>query len=255
MVSASQVGRSAREGSRNSAAQAAIPTTAPAVASARAVPAGGGWREGCVVLFIGSISARGGGGVQTVAAGAVPQPLTGCRQSVSAREAGYVTILMAAGRAERQGCPTCAYQAIRNPIMTQPLDTALALAQANVRLGVQLSDGWRDTGQQLADLGRRCVAEAADEARDALGKGPMGTLQLKARHGCWQDFIDETEVLHLHQVNRVEAAVDAWRDSLSKALHTEGNLPFETFVNVWLEVAKLASSAGRRRTPGFPLPE
>ena len=139
--------------------------------------------------------------------------------------------------------------------MPQPLDTALALAQANVRLGLQLADGWRDTGQKLADLGRRCVAEAADEARDALGKGPGGVLDLKARHGCWQDFIDETEVLHLRQMNQAEEAVDAWRASVGKALHSEGNLPFETFVNVWLEVAKLTTSAGKRRLVGFPLPE
>ncbi|AHE55816.1 hypothetical protein [Sphingomonas sanxanigenens] len=139
--------------------------------------------------------------------------------------------------------------------MPQPLDTVLALAQANVRLGLQLADGWRDTGQKLADIGRRCVTEAADEARDALGKTAGDALPSKPRTGCWQDIIDETEVLHLFQVNRAEAAVDAWRESVGKALHSEGNLPFETFVNVWLELAKLASGAGKRRMAGFPLPE
>ena len=139
--------------------------------------------------------------------------------------------------------------------MLQPLDTALALAQANVQLGLRLADGWRDTGQKLMDLGGRCVSEAADEARDALTKGAADALSLKARHGCWQDFIDETEVLHMRHIGQAEAAVDDWRARVRTALHAEGNLPFETFVNVWLELAKLSGGAGLRRPHGFPLPE
>lgn len=139
--------------------------------------------------------------------------------------------------------------------MTQPLDTALALAQANLRIGLQLADGWRDTGRKLIDLNRRCVSEAAGEVRDALSSGPGGALALKARHGCWQDFIDEAEVLHMRQLDQAETALEEWRGKVSKALHTEGNLPFETFVNVWIEVSKLASGAGARRPRGFPLPE
>ncbi|SEQ98738.1 hypothetical protein [Sphingobium sp. YR768] len=120
--------------------------------------------------------------------------------------------------------------------MAQPLENVVALAQANIRLGLKLAETWRESGQKLIELGTKGVAEIGEETRVALASSlsaDKGT-SVNSVNGHWQDMLAEVEAVRIATAQEMEAAVGDWRKSWAEALTLDANLPAETLFKPWL---------------------
>jgi hypothetical protein len=135
--------------------------------------------------------------------------------------------------------------------MPQPLDNVLALAQANLRLGLKLAETWRESGQKLIELSGRGTSEIADEARLALTRGAAdkdGTAATSVA-GPWQDVIAEAETVRIATAQQIEAAVQDWQRSLSAAMTIDSGASFETFLKPWLAMTKPGTGPSDKAPP------
>ncbi|MFT3966935.1 MAG: hypothetical protein QM690_13740 [Sphingobium sp.] len=128
--------------------------------------------------------------------------------------------------------------------MAQPLENVVALAQANIRLGLKLAETWRESGQKLIELGTKGASEISEETRLALANGlsteKAGTVN--SVNGHWQDMLAEIEAVRTATAQEIETAVGDWRKSWAEALTVEPTtLPVETLFKPWLALVRPAA--------------
>lgn len=129
--------------------------------------------------------------------------------------------------------------------MAQPLENVVALAQANIRLGLKLAETWRESGQKLIELGTKGASEISEETRLALANGlsTEKTGSVNSVNGHWQDMLAEVEAVRTTTAQEIEAAVGDWRKSWAEALTIEPTLPVETLFKPWLALAQSVTPA------------
>lgn len=127
--------------------------------------------------------------------------------------------------------------------MAQPLENVVALAQANIRLGLNLAETWRESGQKLIELGTKGASELSEEARLALANSVSTDKQASVNsvNGHWQDMIGEIEAVRAATAQDIEAAVGDWRKSWAEALTVEPTLPVEVLFKPWLALVRSAT--------------
>lgn len=127
--------------------------------------------------------------------------------------------------------------------MAQPLENVVALAQANIRLGLKLAETWRESGQKLIELGTKGASELSEEARLALANSVSTDKQASVNsvNGHWQDMIGEIEAVRAATAQDIEAAVGDWRKSWAEALTVEPTLPVEALFKPWLALVRSAT--------------
>ncbi|RIA46365.1 hypothetical protein DFR49_0906 [Hephaestia caeni] len=137
--------------------------------------------------------------------------------------------------------------------MAQPLENVVALAQANIRLGLKLAETWRESGQKLIELGTKGASEISEEARLALANSVSTekTVSVNSVNGHWQDMLAEIEAVRTTTAQEIETAVGDWRKSWAEALTVEPTLPVETLFKPWLALVGSAapSSAQEKDAP------
>ncbi|SNT12331.1 hypothetical protein SAMN06295912_14416 [Sphingomonas laterariae] len=124
--------------------------------------------------------------------------------------------------------------------MAQPLENVVALAQANIRLGLQLAETWRGSGQKLIELGTKGASEIGEETRLTLAKSvsPDKGASVNSVNGHWQDMLAEIETVRTATAQEIEAAVGKWRKSWADALTVEPTLPVEALFKPWLALVR-----------------
>lgn len=129
--------------------------------------------------------------------------------------------------------------------MAQPLENVLALAQANIRLGLKLAETWRESGQRLIELGIKGTSEISEETCLALANGlsPEKKASLNSVNGHWQDTLAEIEAVRTTTAQEIETAVGDWRKSWVEALTAEPTLAVGALFKPWLEMARSAPSS------------
>ncbi|BAV63250.1 hypothetical protein [Sphingobium cloacae] len=130
--------------------------------------------------------------------------------------------------------------------MAQRLENVVALAQANIRLGLKLAETWRESGQKLIELGTKGASEIGEEARLVLANGLSSekSASMNSVNGHWQDMLAEIEAVRTATAQDIESAVGDWRKSWAEALTVEPVLPVEGLFKPWLAlVASTASTA------------
>ncbi|PBN42261.1 hypothetical protein [Sphingobium sp. D43FB] len=127
--------------------------------------------------------------------------------------------------------------------MVQPLETIFALAQANIRLGLKLTETWRESGRKLLELSGRGASEVADETRAALTTGLSGKegVSVNKFNSHLQDLFSEVETVRVAAAAQVEEAVGDWRKNLGNAVSVDPNAAFETLMKPWLVLATPAT--------------
>lgn len=131
--------------------------------------------------------------------------------------------------------------------MAQPLENVVALAQANIRLGLKLAETWRESGQKLIELGAKGATEIGEETRLTLvnGLSPEKKASVNSVNGHWQDMLAEIEAVRTMTAQEIETAVGDWRKSWAEALTVEPVLPVEALFKPWLALVRSAMpSAG-----------
>ncbi|ETI64585.1 hypothetical protein C100_06725 [Sphingobium sp. C100] len=134
--------------------------------------------------------------------------------------------------------------------MAQPLENVVALAQANIRLGLKVAETWRESGQKLIELGMKGASEIGEEARLALANGLASekSVSVNSVNGHWQDMLAEIEAVRTATAQEMETAVSDWRKSWTDALTVAPALPVETLFKPWLAlVASAAPTPGREK--------
>jgi uncharacterized protein (DUF1697 family) len=93
--------------------------------------------------------------------------------------------------------------------MTQPLENVLALAFANVRLGLKLAETWRESGQNLMELATRGAAEISEETGVALVASMSADkgATVNSVNGHWQDLLAEVEAVRDATAREIETAL------------------------------------------------
>lgn len=129
--------------------------------------------------------------------------------------------------------------------MAQPLENVVALAQANIRLGLKLAETWRESGQKLIELGTKGASEISEETRVALANSlsTENGASVNSVNGHWQDMLAEIEAVRTTTAQEIETAVGDWRKSLAEALTVEPTLPVETLFKPWLALVRTAAPA------------
>lgn|GEM_PF-1810186 len=131
--------------------------------------------------------------------------------------------------------------------MSQPLDTMLALTQANMRLALKLAETWRESGQTIIEIGGRGASEVAEETRAAISKRAEGGTVALPNTGHLQDYLGELESLRVATAEKVEEAVADWRNSLSStvssSLDAKGATPFDTLFKPWFTLLQGSAQA------------
>jgi hypothetical protein len=121
--------------------------------------------------------------------------------------------------------------------MAQPLDTMLALTQANMRLALKLAETWRESGQTIIEIGGRGASEVAEETRAAISKKAEGGAVSLPNTGHLQDYLGELESLRVATAKKVEEAVADWQNSLSStvssSLDAKSATPYDTLFKPW----------------------
>lgn len=131
--------------------------------------------------------------------------------------------------------------------MAQPIENVVALAQANIRLGLKLAETWSASGQKLIELGTKGATEIGEETRLALANGlsPEKKASENSVNGHWQDMLAEIEAVRTTTAQEIETAVDDWRKSWAEALTVEPTLSVEALFKPWLTLVRSATpSAG-----------
>jgi len=127
--------------------------------------------------------------------------------------------------------------------MAQPLENVVALAQANIRLGLKLAETWRESSQKLIELGTKGASEIGEEARIAIANGlsPEKVTAVNSVNGHWQDLLAEIEAVRTNTAQDIETAIGDWRKSWADALTIEPTLPVETLFKPWLALVRSAT--------------
>lgn len=133
--------------------------------------------------------------------------------------------------------------------MAQPLENVVALAHANIRLGLKLAETWRESGQKLIELGTKGASEISEETRLAIANGlsPEKGASVNSVNGHWQDMLAEFEAVRTTTAQEIESAVGDWRKSWAEALMIEPTVPVEALLKPWLALVRStapAASAG-----------
>lgn len=129
--------------------------------------------------------------------------------------------------------------------MAQPLENVVALAQANIRLGLKLAETWRESGQKLIELGTKGASEISEEARLAVANSVSTEKQVSVNsvNGHWQDMLGEIEAVRASTAQNIEAAVGDWRKSWAEALMVKPTVPVETLFKPWLALVRSTAPA------------
>jgi hypothetical protein len=127
--------------------------------------------------------------------------------------------------------------------MAQPLENVVALAQANIRLGLKLAETWRESGQKLIELGTKGASELSEEVRLTLAAGlsrEQGTT-VSSVNGHWQDVLAEIEAVRSTTAQEIETAIGDWRKSWVDAVTLEPTLAVEQLFKPWLALVRSAT--------------
>lgn len=138
--------------------------------------------------------------------------------------------------------------------MAKPLENVVALAQANIRLGLKLAETWRESGQKLIELGTKGASEIGEEARIAIANGlsPEKVTAVNSVNGHWQDLLAEIEAVRTNTAQDIKTAVGDWRESWAEAVTAQPTFPVETLFEPWLALVRSAASSPRPDTETPP---
>lgn len=127
--------------------------------------------------------------------------------------------------------------------MAEPFENVVALAQANIRLGLKLAETWRESGQKLIELGTKGASEISEEARLTLAAGLSReqAATVSSVNGHWQDLLAEIEAVRSTTAQEIETAIGDWRKSWADAVTLEPTLPVEQLFKPWLALVRSAT--------------
>ncbi|WP_371424965.1 hypothetical protein [Tardiphaga sp.] len=130
--------------------------------------------------------------------------------------------------------------------MPQPLESALAVTRANMRLALKLADAWRDSGQKIVDISGRGATEFAAKSKTMPTQQAGDPLLVVSRQS--QDYLAEVEALRVATLAQIQEAVVDWRKSISETVtegfEDAGRSPFEALLKPWFAMLQGGSGSG-----------